>query len=288
MSDAEIEIIEPTPIATIKGQAVVDMPKDLYIPPDAMKVFLEAFEGPLDFLLYLIRKQNIDILDIPIADVTRQYMEYINLLSGLSLELAAEYLVMAAILAEIKSRMLLPRTVDPENPEEDPRAELVRRLQEYERFKQAAEEIEKLPRTERDTFPVEIDSSQISVVKPEPHVNMRDVLLALADVMKRAELNAKHHVQLDALSVREKMTGILDRSQREDRFEFTSLFNLEEGRLGVVVTFLAMLELLKQGLIEFVQAAAFAPIYLKKKETVSGSLNNTADADATIKAELTE
>lgn len=269
------------PVATIKGQAILDIPKDLYIPPDAMKVFLEAFEGPLDFLLYLIRKQNIDILDIPIADVTRQYMEYIDLLSELKLELAAEYLVMAAILAEIKSRMLLPRQIDPENPEEDPRAELVRRLQEYERFKQAAEDLDKLPRVERDLFTVEINSSQITVVKPEPHVELRDVLLALADVMKRAEFNTKHQVHMEALSVREKMTHILDSVQIQDHFEFTSLFNLKEGRLGVVVTFLAMLELLKQGLIEFVQAAPFGPIHLKRKAT-SGNLNDTGELSATI------
>jgi len=253
------------PIATVKGQAIIDLPKDLYIPPDAMKVFLEAFEGPLDFLLYLIRKQNIDILDIPIAAVTRQYMEYIDLMQELSLELAAEYLVMAAILAEIKSRMLLPRPTDIENSEEDPRAELVRRLQEYERYKQAAEDIDKLPREERDLFIVEVDPSQISVDKPQPQVSLPDLLQALMDVLKRAELSANHHVQLDALSVREKMTLILDAIQNQDHLLFTSLFNVKEGRLGIVVTFLAMLELLKESLIEFIQAAPFAPIYLKSK-----------------------
>lgn len=273
MNQAEntaLETIAPfdqgvTPIATVKGQAIIDLPKDLYIPPDAMKVFLEAFEGPLDFLLYLIRKQNLDILDIPIAAVTKQYMEYIDLMSELSLELAAEYLVMAAILAEIKSRMLLPRIADPENPEEDPRAELVRRLQEYERFKQAAEDLDKLPRLERDNFTVETDGSQITVDKPLPQILLPDLLHALMDVFKRAELNAKHHVQLDALSVREKMTLILDAVQNNEHVLFTHLFNLKEGRLGVVVTFLAMLELLKQSMLEFVQAAAFAPIYLKAK-----------------------
>lgn len=254
-----------TPIATVKGQAITDLPKDLYIPPDAMKVLLEAFEGPLDFLLYLIRKQNIDILDIPIADVTRQYMEYIDLMQELTLELAAEYLVMAAILAEIKSRMLLPRIEDPENPEADPRAELVRRLQEYERFKQAAEDIDKLTRLERDTFPVIADSSQIDVDKPLPHVSLQDLVTALADVLRRAELSANHQVHIDALSVREKMTLILDTVQNKEHILFTDLFAIHEGRLGVVVTFLAMLELLKQHLIEFVQAAAFAPIYLKVK-----------------------
>lgn len=251
------------PIATVKGLAVIDMPKDLYIPPDAMKVFLEAFEGPLDFLLYLIRKQNLDVLDIPIADVTRQYMEYIDLMKELSLELAAEYLVMAAILAEIKSRMLLPRPSDPENLEDDPRAELIRRLQEYERFKQAAQAIDKLPRLERDHFPVTADASQIAVQKPLPSVSLPDLMKALMEVMTRAELSASHQIQLDALSVREKMTFILDTLQGKEHMEFSALFNLQEGKLGVVVTFLAMLELLKEGILEFIQATPFAPIYLK-------------------------
>lgn len=261
----EVLADQPVALATVNGQAIIDLPKDLYIPPDAMKVFLEAFEGPLDFLLYLIRKQNLDILDIPVAAVTRQYMEYIELMQELSLELAAEYLVMAAILAEIKSRMLLPRTIDPENTEEDPRAELVRRLQEYERYKQAAEDLDKFPRLERDFFVVEADGSMISVDKPLPNVSMRDLMDALLDVMKRAELNTKHHIQMDALSVREKMTYILETVQDKEHFLFTSLFDLREGRLGVVVTFLAMLELIKQSLLDFVQAAAFAPIYVKPK-----------------------
>tara|TARA_R110000868_G_scaffold330887_5_gene591885 strand:- start:1070 stop:1924 length:855 start_codon:yes stop_codon:yes gene_type:complete len=283
MNEAELAVTEPehddtvateednsilSPFATFKGQAIVDLPKDLYIPPDAMKVLLDAFEGPLDFLLYLIRKQNLDILDIPIADVTRQYMEYIDLMQELSLELAAEYLVMAAILAEIKSRMLLPRVEDPEDPESDPRAELVRRLQEYERYKQAAEDIENLPRLERDTFCVQTDSSTIAVDKPLPHVTLQDLVAALSDVFQRAELSTSHHVQLDALSVREKMTTILERVQENEHVLFTNLFNIEEGRLGIVVTFLAMLELLKQHMIEFVQAGAFAPIYLKTKQVV--------------------
>lgn len=254
------------PIATIKGEAVVNLPKDLYIPPDAMKVLLEAFEGPLDFLLYLIRKQNLDILDIPIADVTRQYMEYIDLMQELSLELAAEYLVMAAILAEIKSRMLLPRVEDPENPEEDPRAELVRRLQEYERYKKAAEDLDTLPRMERDLHVVKTDDSQISVEKPLPKVSLNDLTKALTDVLRRVKLTSSHLVQLDALSIREKMTIILDTVQDNDHVIFTTLFDLKEGRLGVVVTFLAMLELLKQHSIEFVQAEEFAPIYIKVKQ----------------------
>jgi len=257
--------ITAAPIATVKGQAIIDLPKDLYIPPDAMKVFLEAFEGPLDFLLYLIRKQNIDILDIPIAAVTHQYMEYIELMQELSLELAAEYLVMAAILAEIKSRMLLPRPVDAENGEEDPRAELMRRLQEYERYKQAAEDLDKLPRQERDLFVVQADGSLISVEKPLPTVALNELMSALMDVLKRAEHKTNHHIQMDVLSVREKMTLILSTVQENEHFLFTGLFDLREGRLGVVVTFLAMLELLKQSLIDFVQAAPFAPIYLKPR-----------------------
>jgi segregation and condensation protein A len=253
------------PFATVKGQAMIDMPQDLYIPPDAMKVLLEAFEGPLDLLLYLIRKQNLDILDIPIASVTRQYMEYIDLMQNLSLELAAEYLLMAAILAEIKSRMLLPRPENAEEHEEDPRAELVRRLQEYERYKQAAMDLNNLPREERDYFIVEVDSSSIETQKPLPHVDLKELLSALVEVLQRAELSARHQVRLDALSVREKMTHILTTvtDSPNEHALFSNLFNLQEGRLGIVVTFLAMLELLKERLIEFIQAAPFAPIYLK-------------------------
>jgi segregation and condensation protein A len=270
MTEAEHAMLKPAavsthPIATVNGRAIIQLPTDLYIPPDAMKVLLQTFEGPLDFLLYLIRKQNIDILDIPIASVTQQYMEYIDLMQNLSLELAAEYLVMAAILAEIKSRMLLPRQMNQENEEEDPRTELVIRLQEYERYKQAAEDIDALARLERDLFVVMVDSSQISVVKPQPPVFLQDLLKALADVVRRTQLNTKHAIHLDILSVREKMTYILSTLNAHNHIPFTHLFKNEEGRLGIIVTFLAMLELLKQGLIEFIQAAAFAPIYLQPK-----------------------
>lgn len=260
-----MEFPNASPIATVKGQAFLSLPKDLFIPPDAMKVFLETFEGPLDLLLYLIRKQNIDILDIPIADVTKQYVQYISLMQGLSLELAAEYLVMAAILAEIKSRMLLPQ-IDPiENEEDDPRAELVRRLQEYEQYKKAAYDLNELPRLERDIFLVEADRKFISVVKPLPKVALQDLLAALADVFNRLELHTKHSISLEGLSVREKMSHILGKLHTDQHSLFTSLFNLDEGRLGIVVTFLALLELLKESLIEYVQAAPFAPIYLKPK-----------------------
>lgn len=252
-----------SPIALVKGQALNALPKDLYIPPDAMEVFLEAFEGPLDLLLYLIKKQNIDILDIPIAEVTRQYMEYVELMKEVSLELAAEYLVMAAILAEIKSRMLLPRPESMEGIEEDPRAELIRRLQEYERIKKAAEDMDKLPRHGRDTFAASASMEEMTFEKPQPTVSLKELCLALADIMKRAELTASHQIQREPLSVRERMTRILSSLQEREFVTFSSMFSLSEGRLGVVVTFLAMLELLKDHLIEFVQTAPFEPIHIK-------------------------
>lgn len=266
MTYSESLVVEPiAPVATVKGQAILSLPQDLYIPPEAMTVFLEAFEGPLDFLLYLIRKQNIDILDIPIASVTQQYMKYIDLMQELSIDLAAEYLVMAAILAEIKSRMLLPIVADPEHPEEDPRVELVRRLQEYERFKQAAENLDKLPRLDRDNFSITIDTSTLIINKPQPTLTLPELLRAFADVLKRAEFQASHLIQMEALSVREKMSHILAKTQGKKHFPFVDLFDLHEGRLGIVVTFLALLELLKENLIELIQTTAFAPIYLKSK-----------------------
>lgn len=252
-----------TPIAIVQGQAFTILPKDLYIPPDAMEVFLEAFEGPLDLLLYLIKKQNLDILNIPIAEVTRQYMEYVELMKTISLELAAEYLVMAALLAEIKSRMLLPRPENLNNIEEDPRAELVRRLQEYERFKAAAEELDKLPRHGRDTFAASATINDMVFEKPKPQVSLDELLTALVEVLRRAELNAHHQIKMEALSVRERMSRILTALQEKEFVTFTHLFNLAEGRLGVVVSFLAMLELLKDNLIEFIQTTPFGPIHLK-------------------------
>ncbi|SRR5579883_175703 len=254
---------QAAPIAKVQGQAFNTLPKDLYIPPDAMEVFLEAFEGPLDLLLYLIKKQNLNILDIPIAEVTRQYMEYVELMKEMSLELAAEYLVMAALLAEIKSRMLLPRSENAEGIEEDPRAELVRRLQEYERIKKAAEDMDQLPRHGRDTFAASAIFEAPAFEKPQPNVTLQELLLAFADVLKRAELNASHQIHFEPLSVRERMSVILNATQQKEFVEFYSLFTLNEGRRGVVVTFLAMLELLKDHLIEFVQTTLFGPIHLK-------------------------
>ncbi|MDJ0863433.1 MAG: ScpA family protein [Gammaproteobacteria bacterium] len=253
---------EEMPFAVVQGAPVTELPHDLYIPPDALEVFLEAFEGPLDLLLYLIKRQNLDILDIPIAEITRQYMEYVELMKDLKLELAGEYLVMAAMLAEIKSRMLLPRPVEVVE-EEDPRAELVRRLQEYERFKQAAEDLDQLPRLGRDTHAVGVDAPQLTVVRAQPAVSLKELLLSLKDVVARAEMFSHHHIQREPLSVRERMSQVLG-SLDADRFtEFPKLFDPEEGRLGVVVTFLAILELLKAALIEMVQAEPFGLIHVK-------------------------
>ncbi len=251
------------PFAIVQGEAITALPQDLYIPPDALEVFLEAFEGPLDLLLYLIRRQNLDIVDIPIAEITRQYMEYIDLMQDMRLELAAEYLVMAAMLAEIKSRILLPRAVEEDADDTDPRAELVRRLQEYERFKQAAEDIDTLPRMGRELHPVSVDFVDKKVVKLEPDVDLKDVLAAFKDVLHRAEMFSHHHIEMEPLSVRERMSSVLSLVKAESFTEFTHLFDVKEGRMGVVVTLLAILELIKESLLELVQAEPFSPIHVK-------------------------
>ena len=268
-SQLETEQFEPQPqqsempFAMVDGEPVTQMPRDLYIPPDALQVFLEAFEGPLDLLLYLIRRQNLDILDIPIAEITKQYMQYIDVMQDLQLELAGEYLLMAAMLAEIKSRMLLPRPPADGQEEDDPRAELVRRLQEYERFKKAAADIDRLPRMERDTVPASAELVERKVVRILPQVTLQEMLLAFKDVLSRAEMFAHHHVNRDRLSVRQRMSDILS-SLREVAFvDFTRLFRAEEGRMGVTVTFSAILELMKEGLIEIVQAEPYAPIHVR-------------------------
>ena len=253
------------PFAVVDGKPVTQLPLDLYIPPDALEVILEAFEGPLDLLLYLIRKQNLDILDIQVAEITRQYVEYIDLMTEMQFELASEYLVMAAVLAEIKSRMLLPRHPDADEDEEDPRAELIRRLQEYERFKQAAMDIEELPRLNRDFWVAVADAPKMEKAKPLPDVQLQDLLIELSRVLKRAENFSSHRISLEPLSTRERMTQILDSvSQAGDQFvPFASLFTVEEGRSGVIVTFIALLELIKEALLEIVQAEAYAPIHVK-------------------------
>lgn len=252
------------PLAMVAGEPITQVPHDLYIPPDALEVFLDAFEGPLDLLLYLIKRQNLDILNIPLAEITRQYMQYIELMQEMRLELAAEYLVMAAMLAEIKSRLLLPRPVEVEE-EDDPRAELVRRLQEYERFKDAAENLDAIPRIGRDIYDVAARPPKVTE-KLLPKITLQDLIHAANDVMKRAEQYAHHHIAREALSVRERMTSVLSEVKARSFVNFIDLFTIEEGRQGVIVSFLAILELLKGGLIDIVQTEPYAPIHVKVKD----------------------
>lgn len=254
-----------SPLARVAGKPLVDIPKDLYIPPDALAVFLEAFEGPLDLLLYLIRRQNMNILDIDVSEITRQYMEYIGAVEAMRFELAAEYLVMAATLAEIKSRMLLPRQESEDEEDLDPRAELIRRLQQYERFKKAAEDMDGLPRMDRDSYTTSAALPPLPSSQPHPDVDLRELLLAMQSVLRRADLFTSHQVEREILSTRERMSHILAALQ-DDRFvTFESLFTIEEGRLGVVVTFLATLELVKEQLIEIVQAETLGPIHVRAR-----------------------
>ncbi|HDK37597.1 MAG TPA: segregation/condensation protein A [Thiolapillus brandeum] len=254
---------EEMPFAVVEGQPQYQLPKDLYIPPDALEVFLDAFEGPLDLLLYLIKRQNLDILNIPLARITQQYMEYINLMQELRLELAAEYLVMAAMLAEIKSRMLLPRPVAEDEEGEDPRAELIRRLQEYERFKQAAEDLHGMPQLGRDVFPVQVEVPDKNIHQEPPQLQLKELLLALKDVLQRADMFSSHHITREPLSMRERMSRVLEAVSTGRFIDFHELFDITEGRDGVVVTFMAILELLKQTLIEMVQSETFGPIHVK-------------------------
>lgn len=268
------------PFGLMYGQAITKLPDDLYIPPDALEVFLEAFEGPLDLLLYLIKRQNLDILDIPVAQITAQYMQYVELMKALNFELAAEYLVMAALLGEIKSRSLLPRPeVDGDEDGEDPRAELIRRLQEYERFKKAAEDIDALPRLERDIFLAAAKRPDFSRPRPEPDVDMRELLLAFKDVLHRADMFESHHISREKLSTRERMANVLERLRGREFVPFVALFPIEEGRAGVVVTFLAVLELVKESLIELIQNEPFTPIHVKARTVI---LEQNDDVDDLI------
>ena len=252
------------PFAFVAGEAITEVPKDLYIPPDALEIFLDAFEGPLDLLLYLIKRQNIDILNISVADITDQYMAYVDLMEASQFELAAEYLVMAAMLAEIKSRILLPREEE-ESKESDPRMELIRRLQEYERFKKAAEDINNLHRMDRDIHRAAAALPEIEKIAQDPDVKLQDVLVALSRVLKRSDNYEHHHIQMETLSTREKMSEILVRISEHKFVPLVSLLLKEEGRLGVVVTFLAIMELMKDSLIEIVQSESFAPIHVKSR-----------------------
>ncbi len=255
---------QPLPLAFINGEAVIEKPQDLYIPPDALEVILESFEGPLDLLLYLIRKQKFDITTLPIADVTRQYMEYVDVMRELRLELAAEYLLMAAILAEIKSRLLLPRRSDDDDDEDDPRAELIRRLKEYELVKQSAEDLDNQPRLERDIFTVKVDTAEsVAPIRVEPDVSLQELVLAFSQAMKRAEAFEHHTIEREALSTRERMSMILSMVSSSQYTPLESLFTPEEGKAGVVVTFLAILELVKESLLLCVQAGPYARIHVK-------------------------
>ena len=268
---APVPVQQELPLAIINGQPLTELPQDLYIPPEALEVFLDAFEGPLDLLLYLIRRQNLDVLDIPVAEITRQYMGYVELMKAVRLELAAEYLVMAAMLAEIKSRMLLPRQEQLADDEEDPRAELIRRLQEYERFRNAAEQLDELPRVGRDIALASAAAPELEVRTAHPAVSMEELMLSLAEVLRRADMFESHQGSRETLSTRERMAEVLERLKGGQFVPFISLYNLEEGRLGVVVTFMAVLELIKEQLVDLVQSEPFAPIHVKVKTDVATS-----------------
>jgi segregation and condensation protein A len=258
------------PFAVVEGEPITELPRDLYIPPYALEVFLEAFEGPLDLLLYLIRRQNLDILDIPIAEISRQYVQYIELMKEMQFELAGEYLVMAATLAEIKSRMLLPRAADGQDEEDDPRAELVRRLQEYERFKKAAGDIDALERLERDVLQASADVVERPVVTKLPDITLKELLVVFKEALARSTMFAHHHVRREPLSVRERMSTVLLRLQTERYIDFQRLFDPAEGRMGVTVTFLAILELVKESLVDIVQAEVFGPIHIRAAQAGPG------------------
>ncbi|MFT6265283.1 MAG: segregation and condensation protein A [Oleiphilaceae bacterium] len=264
------KIQQELPFAIVEGKPVTEVPHDLYIPPDALSVILDSFEGPLDLLLYLIRRQNMDILDINVSEITLQYVEYINLAKAIKFELAAEYLLMAAMLAEIKSRMLLPKLKQEEEECDDPRAELIRRLQQYERFKKAAEDIDNIPRINRDVFAANADSENASSPMLAPEVSLQDIFSALKSVLDRSDLFEHHHIQKEKLSTRERMAqilSILSYQTSEGHFvSFLSLFTPEEGRAGVVVSFLAIMELVKEQLVDFVQVETFGSIHLKMRQ----------------------
>ena len=267
MTESKIPHQEEIVLATVQGKEVTSLPEDLYVPPNSLKIFLDTFAGPLDLLLYLIRKQNLDVLDIDVAKITEQYISYIDLMESFEIELAGDYLVMAAYLAELKSRMLLPRPKQNEE-EEDPRAELMRRLQEYQRFKEAAAKIDLLPRLNRDFYLAGAKLPEFEALTPIAELPMEELTFALAEVMRRVDQSKAHLINFEQLSTRERMTEILERMRNETFIEFYSLFSSEEGRMGVVVTFLAVLELLKDSLIEIVQSEEFGPIHIRGIEEV--------------------
>lgn len=257
------------PLGFVRGEPVIDKPEDLYIPPDALELILESFSGPMDLLLYLIRRQKMDIVDLPILPVTKQYMEYVDMMKDLKLELAADYLVMAAMLAEIKSRMLLPRPPAEDEDEVDPRAELVRRLQEYEAIREGAQYLDQLPQTGRDNFVAHAQTDAHQWVEQQlPEVVLADLALAFSQALAQAKLQNHHQVQREKLSTRERMSRILDLLQHQQRLRFADLFEPKEGRAGVVVSFLAILELVKEALVEVVQVDAFSEIHVMQREPI--------------------
>ena len=244
------------------GKKITDIPEDLFIPPEALRVIIEQFEGPLDLLLYLIKKQNIDVVDIPILPITNQYVEYINMMQQMQFELASDYLVMASTLAEIKSRMLVPNEVE-DDEEEDPRANLIKRLMEYQKYKDLSEQLDEIPRLNRDTFIVSKIFTNIEKKECLPSIDLQELENAFQEVLKRAEIFASHEIQTETLSVRERMSLILDIINKNGTIKFIDCFTYEEGRMGVIVTFLAILELSKESLIDIVQNQDYSMIYLQ-------------------------
>lgn len=275
----DVAVVDASRLPKVHGQPLDKLPEDLYIPPDALEVFLDAFEGPLDLLLYLIRRQNLNILDIPVLKITQQYIQYIGLMHELRLELAAEYLVMAALLAEIKSRILLPRPPPDEEDQGDPRMELVRRLQEYERFKTASESLEAMPRVGRDLFIAQARPEVIPTSAQLPQPSLRELIMAFRDVMQRAELFTKHQVSREPLSVRERMSHILSKLNGGAK-QFMDLIDPEEGKAGVVVCLLAILELARSSLIHIKpQDNAFAPLFIEVGKAKAEEVENSSDWD---------
>ena len=269
LDKSKLQITEQQPLALafVNGEAVVEKPEDLYIPPDALEVILDRFEGPLDLLLYLIRRQKFDIVDLPVLQITKQYMEYVEVMTDIKLELAGEYLLMAAMLAEIKSRLLLPKLNEEDDEELDPRAELIRRLKAYEQIKQAAEELDAAPRKERDFFIAKADTSDnVQPIKHLPQVSLKEVALAFAQAMKRADAFEHHQIEKEVLSTRERMSQVLAQLNSYTFVRLEDLLTVDQGKAGVVVTFIAILELSKEGLIIFEQEAAFSALHVKLGE----------------------
>ncbi|MFC4699027.1 segregation and condensation protein A [Glaciecola siphonariae] len=255
---------QPLALAFVHGEALIEKPEDLYIPPDALELILETFEGPLDLLLYLIRKQKFDIVELPVLQVTQQYMVYVETMSEVKLELAGEYLVMAAMLAEIKSRLLLPQIVNEDEEEEDPRAELIRRLKEYERIKVAAQALDSAPRLQRDIFVATADASDdVTPIKHMPQVKLQELAIAFSQAMQRAQAFEHHQISKETLSTRERMSAIMLRLSRAQFIGLDDLLDSEEGKAGVVVTFISILELVKEGLVALQQASPYSNIHVK-------------------------